>query len=428
MSKAKLRDKRLYWRGDVIWCRVLGASGRIERHTTKCRTEEAAVARANELERRAADPTYAASAATTIGGVAQDLITDLRRRKKSADTIKIARQKLGHAIRIWGADLPLLRVTARLVLEYVDKRQGEGVSDYTIKKELRHLAMALKLARHLGTFHEDVARVMPPFFTGGHKPRQRWATQEEFEKLVAELEPHRAAHVLFIVATGARLGESLRAERSDVDLDRRVVHVRGTKTAKADDVVYVTSVSEPYLRRALKGALASGPMFSRWGKVVRDLAAACRRAGIEKLSPNDLRRTFGHWHRLAGVNVAEVAKLLRHTTDKLAQTTYANASSEALGGVIESQIRAVSKTYANATSTAPGGARLHEENTEKDGAPGETRTHALRLRRPGDSHAFGTTKLESPDVDDDDRVSILYAAYACREFRRASLRWMRGAA
>lgn len=336
----KLRDQRLYWRGSVIWAHVLGPNGRIIRRTTKCRDEAAAVAKANEFERIAADPRHAASAATALSGAVNALLADMRRRKKADATLKKATQKLGHFNRIWGTDMPLLRLhrNPQLVLDYIDRRQRETASDHTIKMELQHLGMMLKIAIHLGTFPGTLQEVMPPFFATGHKPRDRWLTHDEAAVLMQHLEPRRAAHIMYIIATGARLQESFRARRSDTNVARRLVHIHGTKTKLSDDDIPITKVNERPLAWALKHAPGKEVLFHPWGKLHRDLAAACVRAGIKKVTPNDLRRTFGKWHRLAGVEVDLVAKMLRHADDKLAQTTYAKVTGNEVGDLAAAQI------------------------------------------------------------------------------------------
>lgn len=339
----KPHDKRLYWRGDVLWCRVLGTAGRIVRKTTHCHDELAAVAVANRLERGAADPTYAAASATTLTGCLNRFFEDLTRRKRSKATLAKAKQKVGHFVRLWGAKLPLVRITATLLLEYIDKRQKEGAKDITIKDEYEHLGRALKIAIHLGVFHEQLERIFPPFFSSKHKPKKRWPTPDEMTAVVGQLPSWRAAQLVYIVATGARRGESERALRDDTDWTRRVVHIHGTKTEAADDDIPITTVNEPLLRWALEHAPGSDLLFRPWGKLNRDLAAACVRAEVPKLSPNDLRRGFARWHLLAGVDVQKVSKMLRHTTDKLAQTTYAKATGEEVGVLAGPQIHTLPK-------------------------------------------------------------------------------------
>lgn len=335
----KLKDKRLYWRGGIIWCRVLGNGGEYVRKSTRCRTEAGAIAVADEFELRAADPSYAAASKATLGETLTALFADIDRRGRADATKKKAGQKVGHFVRLWGVDMTLSRITSELVLAYIDQRQAEGVVNGTIKDELGHLRQALKLARHAGTFRMELDRIFPPFFTSGHKPRDRWPTPGEMDKLVLELEEDRAAHIVYILATGARLGEAARAHRTDADWQRGIVKVRGTKTALAAGDVPITTVNAPLLSWAVRRAPGADVLFRSWGKLHRDLAAACERAGIQKLTPNDLRRGFARWHLLAGVDINRISKMLRHSTDKLAQTTYAKATGEEIGKLVAAQIR-----------------------------------------------------------------------------------------
>ena len=342
MSRKKLRDPRLFYRddSDVIHARVPGANGKIRRLSTHCHSEDAAREFADREERRYASPSYAAAASATLEGAVNARLDDMRRQKRREESLGFVVTKTGHFLRIWGPSLPLIALVERggaMVLEYIDKRQGEGVGDYTIKREVRELARVLELAKFTGTFPGEIQRVIPPTLTGSYTPRRRSPTPSEVEALCAALAPDRAAHVAWYVATGSREDESLRACREDVVLDELRVHVRGTKTSASDDDVPITPITLPWITRALRHAPApldappGTPLFRPWGNYLRDLKAACVRAGIESVTPNDLRRAFGRWHREALVRsgrtpktAAEVvSRLLRHTTDKLSQQTYA---------------------------------------------------------------------------------------------------------
>ena len=237
--------------------------------------------------------------------------------------------------------MPLVRVTAALVLEYIDRRQRETAKDITIKDELGHLGQTLKLARHVGTFHEQLDRIFPPFFSAKHKPKSRWPTPAEMAALVPHLEEHRAAQIVYILATGCRREESFRARRQDTQWSRRLVHVHGTKTEASYDDVPITAVTELLLQWSLERAPGRDRLFRPWGNLSRDLAAACVRACIPRLTPNDLRRGFAKWHVLAGVSQNATSKLLRHTTDKLAQTTYARVTGQEVAALVGPQIRAL---------------------------------------------------------------------------------------
>jgi len=365
----KLTDKRLYWRGTTIWCSVPGPDGYAVRKSTGCKDEQAATAKANAFERSSTDADYAGAATTTLADAVTLYLADLDRRRRSDATKKIARQKVGHFGRLWGPSLPMIKITAARVLEYIDTRQKDGVTDFTIKKELGHLGQVLRIARHVGAFHLDVNRVLPPYFTGAHKPVERWPTPEEVELLAPHLEPYRLAHLLYILATGARLQESIRAERTDVDYVRKVVRMHGSKTAASKGDVPITEITRPILEAALARAPGDKPLFRPWGKLHRDLAAACVRAGIPKLTPNDFRRGLARWHKLAGVNNETVSKMLRHTTDKLVQTVYANLTGEEVGKLVAKQLGTVSNLYGGSDKTGQTGSNQQSETAKKPAPP-----------------------------------------------------------
>ena len=341
------RDRRLYARGEsrFIWARVRDEHGHIKPVSTRCTDEKAATLFADEWERRAADPSYKRASETTLDGAIVDYLTQQQRKAVSEATMSIARTKLGHFVRLWGGSWPLSRVDNDLMLKFIDTREGEGVKPYTVKKELSAMRRCLEWATFRGTFQRPLATVFPPHYSGKHKPKTRAPLPEEVMRLLAHLTPKRAAHVAFLVATGARLGESFRACREDVDLDKRLVRLRGTKTEKAAGVVPITPLTWDLIVYALHHAPGSSPLFEHWGEgnYWRDLQAACRRAEIAPLSPNDLRRAFGKWHRQALLrsggskeSAAELTSvLLRHSTDKLAQTTYATVTGEDIAPALQ---------------------------------------------------------------------------------------------
>ena len=334
----RFKDKRLYERGEsrFIWANVTNERGLVERHSTRRTNEKAATEWADEYERKAASPGYKRAAEATLSDAIADWYIELRRRQVSDATFEIAETKAGHFVRLWGEDFELSRITNDLVLSYIDTRAGEGrgTSPHTIKKELGALKGFLEWARFRGTFLADLATVIPPRYSSQHKPRTRWLTHEEAKLLLDWLDPHRSAHVAFILATGARRGEVRRAHRNDIllkDENPRVV-LRGTKTDKAAGAVPITGITHPYIIHALVNAPGKDLLFpGTWGSMVRDLALGCERVGIAKASANDLRRSYGKWNRLAGVTAEHLSLLLRHTTDKLAQTTYGQITGADIG-------------------------------------------------------------------------------------------------
>lgn len=152
---------------------------------------------------------------------------------------------------------------------------------------------------------------MPVHYAVQYKPRRRWLTYEEAMKLLDNLEAERAAHVAFMLGSGARLSESLRATPDDRDGETLRVH--GSKTRESDGTIVITPLVRPFLDYAWEHApRRKDRLFRPWLKIHRDLKAACARAGIPACTPNDLRRTFATWHHQAGVAPWMIGKLLRH--------------------------------------------------------------------------------------------------------------------
>ena len=226
----------------------------------------------------------------------------------------------------------LAEVDAGTCERFLERRLAEGAAQTTVKKELRALGAVLRHARRAGLYTQDPEAVLPEL-EDTYRPRERTLAPWELVVLCNALPPERAAHVVFIVATGARWGESVRARREDVA--GPAVHLRGTKTKRA-----ARSVPTPApLRQALAWALERAPgdtvLFSAWTSVRRDLDVACRHAGIARVTPDDLRRTFASWLRQWGVTTDLIAVAMGHTTSRMVERVYGRIGSADLGRLLD---------------------------------------------------------------------------------------------
>ncbi len=323
--------------GRTWWTNLHG-----RRVSTRCRDLRAAQAWRRARERRGADPRHAAAAEARLDDAVAELLAELLRRGRAKPTLKRAREKLGQFVRIWGADCPLARIDAPLVAKYVDARllepgraRGSSLSRTTVRDELAFLRQLLKVARRNGVYALPVEDVLPLRFEARITPVTRWVRQDDLPKLLAHVEPRHAALVCFILATGTRLGEAYRARREDVDMKRGVVRIRGTKTERSKGEIPISPFLRALLVRALRDAEGEDILFRKWPHIQRDMKAACDRAGVPHVTPNDLRRSFGKWHRARGFVPSLIAVLLRHADDKLAQTTYATVEGPELGRLVE---------------------------------------------------------------------------------------------
>ncbi len=156
--------------------------------------------------------------------------------------------------------------------------------------------------------------VIPVAFSPGYEPRKRALTADELKKLLAELLADRAARVAFIVATSACWRETELARRSDVS------------------------------------------------------------KGLERCSPNDLRRTFASWQVEAGVPLFPIAQAMGHKDTRMLERVYGRQTPEQLAAIMARAMgltQGVCSTFVaapldSAGSSGPDGLRATADSTEPE--------------------------------------------------------------
>jgi integrase len=238
-----------------------------------------------------------------------------------------------------GNETLLSRVDTASIDAYIHQRQKEGAADATIFKELVTLRGTLKLARRSKLYLDSPSDVMPEF-SSGYVPRKRWLAVSDAWRLVEAFPPPQAAHLAWLLGTGARASEARRACRADFDESKRQLRIPGTKTAASVRIIPVTRLVLPFVERALRDAPGkdSGPLFAPWISMNRDIRRACKRLGFEHASPNDLRRSFCSWHVQAGIPYEQVAKLMGHTSTAMISRVYGQMPPDDLQHLIEARI------------------------------------------------------------------------------------------
>jgi integrase len=357
--------ERLFKRGGIWYAWVPQIEGGLRKVSTRCTSKKAAAAAQIRFEREALDPAHATANRATVQKIVDDYYRSRQRLGRSEGTMHHLQVKLGNVLR-YGPELGR-EVTHERMLQYVDARlacwalvprvdergivveEGRRVRRTTVKKELRAFKAALKLARRNRLFAGDPSDVIPEL-EDDYAPRKRVLAPWELVGLCFVLPPHRAAHVVFIVATGARWSESVSALEADWESEH--IPLRGTKTAAAARAVprvYATllrwAAAQPHWSEDENGERETreegeGPAkaFAPWGNVRRDLAAACARLGIPPVSPNDLRRTFATWLRASGVEPSLLAAAMGHTTSRMVEQVYGRLNADDLGRLLMERV------------------------------------------------------------------------------------------
>lgn len=330
-----MQKRGFYRRGGIIWLRTDPVTGKPK--STRSKTQRGAEAFLAERERHAADPGYAASHQTTLGEWVQNMMAE-KQRSRASETVRFYKPKVGHLIRLFGEDAPLAAITPVTVDQYRDTREEEGAAHYTISKEFTALRQVLKRAKRAGQYGGDLTTLFPLGYGHGYEPRDTVLSVDAEARLRAELSPDRWGCIAFMLATAARLGEATRARREDWDPERRLFHVRGTKTDGSDRLVPALSLTEGYLLESLEY------MPFGWRRMSKDLPEVCARLGLPKVTPNDLRRTAATRLIEAGVDPYLVAKITGHASLKMLRDVYDRSSPEAWRAAIEAQVEVARKS------------------------------------------------------------------------------------
>lgn len=313
---------RIYLRGETWWCWGYDVNGKRWSESTKQKDRAAAKLAARELERRyAASPDYGAKARLTLERALLMLLGHLESAGRAKNTIRAAEYHCRHLVTWLDRGMPLADIRLAHTTDYMLRRIAEGASKHLVAKELKTLTQSMRRAAKLGMFvmNFDPRSLMPDELGRYYVPRDRWLTRDEYNALLARLSPNRQDYVAMWCHTGLRLQELFDVRPTHYDQGRRLLRVFGTKTEGSARMVPLNDIAHVVLERRSAGGVAP---FPEWGKVCRDLARACARASIQKVTPNDLRRTFCSWMCQAGVPEMVCADLLGHEDTTMVRAVY----------------------------------------------------------------------------------------------------------
>ena len=152
--------------------------------------------------------------------------------------------------------------------------------------------------------------------------RIRWLSLAEADRLIDACSDHLKPLVVFMLYTGARVGEALWLDWRDVDLSRAHVTFPKTKNGEARGVtlhprviaalanlpgrnaeVFRRPDGLPYTRPLVQNDTSAGTRSKTAFK------AACRRARIPDFHPHDCRHTWATWHYAANRDIGALQRL-----------------------------------------------------------------------------------------------------------------------
>lgn len=314
-------SRKGYWWVDAkYWDAASGKRKRVQR-STGIRDDGSAGAKrtaaivAEDIARSVAVGTNRKARQETVKDAFEASLRAKRRDNKSDATVEIVLEKFKRILDVFPPDMQVRDLTDKHLEKYADQAllvRKPG----SVHRELLELRSGI---RALGMTPPKMPRLGKV-----SQPRERWLTPEETVRLLAVVPAKRQDHVRIYRLLGLRKSELFQISAPDVDLLRRAVRVRGTKTEKADRTLPLVGEAYDILKRRAVSQ-PSGPLFEAWGdgNADRDLRRWADKAGLGELSFNDLRRSFATELALKGVPSLHLAHLLGHTSTRMVEAIYA---------------------------------------------------------------------------------------------------------
>ena len=193
-----------------------------------------------------------------------------------------------------------------------------------------HLALDLELKDIVN----NPCKGIKPFAQNNHK--ERFLTKEESIRLIASvnqsLNPNLKYIVPYLILTGARRGEVLKAQWKDIDLNNMMWTIPTSKNGKkryipisnelCKLILSIPKISKTYLFPSPKTNLPQNDVFKAWN-------TARIKANLKDVRMHDLRHTFASQLVNEGRSLYEVQILLGHSNMKMTQR-YAHLNNESL--------------------------------------------------------------------------------------------------
>jgi len=223
------------------------------------------------------------------------------------------------------------QITKAKCREYIDLKRKEGLSDWSIRRQIT----ILKGACNLHDKYTPARFEMPP----EGLPRDRVLTKEEFLKVLEACEtPHIRLFLILAITTAGRMSAILELTWDRVDFERGFI-----KLATTEHVIKgrATIPINKRCREALEEAFelrTTNHVIEYNGAPIRNVKTAfrgiSRKTGI-KITAHVLRHTAAVWMVRARIPLETVSKYLGHTSTKVTYKHYAHHSPDYLAEAAE---------------------------------------------------------------------------------------------
>lgn len=252
--------------------------------------------------------------------------------------IAVTMQYTGKAVLAHFGSLRPDQIDVHCSREYRRLRMANGIAQGSVWTELGHLRTVMIWAHKAARLIDFVPYIERPQKPA---PKDRYLTRTEINRLISvECEPHIRLAILLMLSTAARVGAVLDLTWDRVNFDRGQIDFRvnseGPRKGRA--IVPMNTTLRDNLLVARNGAIsdhvvewAGGPIRS----IRNGFLAACKRAGLEGVSPHVLRHTAGVHMAEGGMPMQLIAQFMGHSSTFVTEKVYARYSPDFLRGAAD---------------------------------------------------------------------------------------------
>ncbi len=371
----------LYRRGQIWWVRFRADGSHVRRsaHTQNKSEARAFLLRLMDehaAEARAEEPGF------TYADAVERFFSEAALKPRTKDTYR----SNDRACRATFGSLRLSEIGRKTLADHISLRKRAGVTDATIRRDLAFLSSMFSMAVRWDWIDINPVTAVGKRSLKEARPRTRFLTRAEFERLRASAPPYLRPILTLAVETGMRREELLGLTVKSIDLERREIHLDKTKTnaprrVPLTDTAMVTvetllnarnRPSSPYLLCKADG--------SRYVDPKKAFASACKASRINDFRWHDLRHTFASWWVQGGGDLYRLSRVLGHSTLQMS-ARYGHLRTDDL----HEELRTLAQKWSQERQTKAQGKPLKTLNVlntlRKNGAPGTIRTSDPQIRR-----------------------------------------------
>lgn len=214
----------------------------------------------------------------------------------------------------------LLEITPLKIEAYQDCRLKQGKARATVNREVRYLLHGYKLLFDAG----EISYFPRVKLLEGENVREGFINRPEFEAGADLIESEDVRDIVsFLYNSAWRSGEAKKLEWSKVDLTDWVIRLsrKNEKTKQPRTLALVGELREIIERRLAKRTPECPYVFHRDGKPIksfrRAFKEAFKKAGLEGVTPHDMRRSAIRNFTKAGVGESEGMGISGHRTNSV---------------------------------------------------------------------------------------------------------------